>query len=250
MKSAVGKPLVKSDASLRGKTTLVTGASRGIGKAIATLFAHHGAQSIFVVRQRESGEKIVEGLKSSGLKADVAVCDVTQLAQIKTLVFDLMQRYKQIDVLVNNAGLLLDDDRAMRPSQIDAHVFQETIETNLIGPMNLCSAFIPHIANGGRIINLSSGLGQFEGEPEAFAPAYSISKAGLNMYTQKLAVDLQQKRIMVDSMDPGWVKTDMGGSGATTEPEQAAETALFLATREHSSSQTGLFWRCSQVIPW
>jgi NAD(P)-dependent dehydrogenase (short-subunit alcohol dehydrogenase family) len=248
MKSTQQKTSVTSGA-LRGKTTLVTGAGRGIGRAIATLFARAGAQSIFVVRDRRTGEHIVAELRSSGLPADFGVADVRQAAQVKTLAFELMQRYTEIDVLVNNAGIFLDDDRKMRPSRMDLHVFQETIDVNLIGPINVCNAFVPHLAEGARIINLSSGMGQLAGESDGYGPAYSISKAALNMFTQLLAADLRHRKIMVDAMDPGWVKTDMGGAGAHTEPEDAAQTALFLATRE-PSSQTGLFWRRRQVIDW
>jgi NAD(P)-dependent dehydrogenase (short-subunit alcohol dehydrogenase family) len=235
--------------ALRGKTTIVTGAGRGIGKAIATLFAQAGARSIFVIRDREAGEQIVAELTGRGLQADIGISDVAQPAQIAMLVLDLIQRYKTIDVLVNNAGVFLDEDRSMRPSQIDPLAFQRTIDVNLLGPINMCNAFVPHISDGGRIINVSSGMGQLSGESSGYGPAYSMSKAALNMYTQLLAADLRDRKIMVDSFDPGWVRTDMGGSGANVAPEKAAETALFLATRE-PSSQTGLFWHGRQVIPW
>jgi NAD(P)-dependent dehydrogenase (short-subunit alcohol dehydrogenase family) len=248
MKSSPLARAVAPDA-LRGKTTVVTGAGRGLGKAIATLFAQAGASSIFVVRDREAGEQIVGGLKERGLKADVGVADVTEAEQITMLVLDLMQRYKTIDVLVNNAGVLFDEDQAMRASHFDPLVLQKTIDVNLLGPIRMCDAFVPYMPEGGRIINVSSGLGQFDGESDGHDPAYSISKAGLNMFTQLLAADLRDRKIMVDALDPGWVRTDMGGSNATLEPEKAAESALFLAARD-PSTQTGLFWRRRQVIPW
>jgi NAD(P)-dependent dehydrogenase (short-subunit alcohol dehydrogenase family) len=248
MKSAE-KAIRVAPEALRGKTTIVTGAGRGIGKAIATLFAQAGARSIFVLRDRGAGERIVAELTGRGLQADVGVSDVTQPGQISSLVLDLMQRYKTIDVLVNNAGVFLDEDRTMRPSQIDPFVFHNTIDVNLLGPINMCNAFVPHISDGGRIINVSSGMGQLSGEASGYGPAYSMSKTALNMYTQLLAADLRDRKIMVDSFDPGWVQTDMGGNGAHVAPEKAAETALFLAARE-PSAQTGLFWHGRQVIPW
>jgi len=92
-------------------------------------------------------------------------------------------------------------------------------------------------------------MGQLFGEPDAYGPAYSISKTALNKYTELLAADLRDREIMVDCFHPGWVKTDMGGPQASVEPEKAAQTALFLAARSHST-QTGLFSRDCEVIPW
>ncbi len=248
MKTVAANPQIKPDA-LRGKTAVITGAGRGIGKAIATVFAKAGACSVLVVRDRAVGEQIASELSKTGYKADVGVADVTEPAQISMLVLDLVQRHPVIDVLVNNAGIFLDEDRAMRPSQIDPLVFQRTLNVNLLGPMSMCNAFVPLLSTGGRIINVSSSMGQFAGESDGYGPAYSVSKVGLNMYTQLLAADLRDRKIMVDALDPGWVKTDMGGSGAPIEPENAAKTALFLAMRPQSS-QTGLFWRDQQIIPW
>jgi gluconate 5-dehydrogenase len=102
--------------ALRGKTTLVTGASRGIGLAIATAFAQAGACSIFVVRDRAVGEKLVAELSARGLKADSGIADVSEPAQVSMLVIDIGQRHPSIDVLVNNAGILMDEDETMRPS--------------------------------------------------------------------------------------------------------------------------------------
>jgi NAD(P)-dependent dehydrogenase (short-subunit alcohol dehydrogenase family) len=234
---------------LDGKTAMITGAGRGIGKAIATAFARAGACSIFVVRDRKLGETLAAHLQAQGYAADFGVADVTDASQISMLMLSLVQRYPTIDILVNNAGIFLDADRDMRPSQIDPLVLQETWDTNVLGPIRMCAAVLPHIPDGGRIINVSSTMGQFAGEPQPYGPAYSMSKAALNMFTQMLAVDVRNRGIMVDSFHPGWVKTDMGGPRATVEPEEAATTALFLATRPQSE-KTGLFWRGSTPIEW
>jgi len=234
---------------LAGKTAVVTGAGRGIGKAIATAFSQAGACSVIVVRERTSGEKLARVLQDQGLKADFAVADVTDAAQISMLVLDIIQRYPVIDILVNNAGIFLDEDRAMRPSEVDPLVLQRTLDVNLFGPIRVCNAFVPYIVKGGRIINVSSTMGQFAGAADGHGPAYSISKAALNMYTQLLSADLREGPIMVDSFHPGWVKTDMGGPQARVEPHDAARTALFLASRP-LSDKTGLFWRDCEVIDW
>jgi NAD(P)-dependent dehydrogenase (short-subunit alcohol dehydrogenase family) len=234
---------------LVGKTAVITGAGRGIGKAIATAFAQAGACSVIVVRERTLGEKVVRELADQGFKADCAIADVTDAAQVSMLVLDVIQRFPSIDVLVNNAGIFLEEDRAMRPSDMDPLVLQKTLDVNLFGPIRVCNAFVPHIPKGGRVINVSSAMGQFAGEADGRGPAYSISKAALNMYTQLLAADLRKRSIMVDSFHPGWVKTDMGGPNASVEPQEAARTALFLASRPHSD-KTGLFWRDCEVIDW
>lgn len=234
---------------LRGKTTVVTGAGRGLGRAIATAFAQAGACSIFVVRDRAVGEKLVADLSAQGYEADTGVADVSDASQVSMLVLDLVQRHPTIDVLVNNAGIFMDEDRATRPSQIDPLVLKKTFDVNLGGPIAVSNAFLSLMPPGSRIINVSSSMGQLSGEPTAYGPAYSMSKAALNMFTQQLAAEQRSRRIMVDCFDPGWVRTEMGGTGATREPEEAARTALFLATRP-PTSKTGLFWRDSQVIPW
>ncbi len=241
--------LIKQEGSLLGKTTVVTGAGRGIGKAIATAFAHAGACSVFVVRDRVHGEHVVHELERHGYKADLGVADVTDAAQISVLALDLMQRHPVIDVLVNNAGIFLDEDRHMLPSNVDINVLEKTLAVNLEGPIRVSNAFLPYITTGGRFINLSSGMGQFAGEADGYGPAYSMSKVALNMYTQLLAADLKSRHIMVDSLDPGWVKSDMGGKNARIEAEEAAQAVLFLATRP-LSEKTGLFWHRNQVIDW
>lgn len=244
-----GKEIAPRKDLLRGKTTVVTGAGRGLGRAIATMFAHAGACSIFIVRDRGAGEQMVEELNDQGFKADIGVADVTDPAQISSLVLDLSQRHPSIDVVVNNAGVFLDEDRKMRPANIDTTVLEQTLNVNLMGPIRVNNAFLPSVAHGGRIINVSSTMGQLAGESDGYGPSYSMSKVALNMYTQLLAADLRDRRIMVDSFHPGWAKTDMGGPRATVDPEESAQTALFLATRP-LTDKTGLFWQNSEVIDW
>jgi len=249
MATQISRRSPKKAGKLEGKIAVVTGASRGVGKAIAELFAREGACSILVVRERASGEQLADDLRQRGFKADFGVADVTVGAQVSMLALDLMQRYPGIDILVNNAGVFLDEDREQRPSNMDPLVVERTLQVNLYGPIQVCDAFVPHVRPGGRIINVSSTMGQLFGEPDAYGPAYSISKTALNKYTDLLAADLRDREIMVDCFHPGWVKTDMGGPQASVEPEKAAQTALFLAARSHST-QTGLFWRDCEVIPW
>ncbi len=225
MKTLATNAQIKPDA-LRGKTAVITGGGRGIGKAIATVLAKAGACSVLVVRDRTVGEQAASELSKQGYQADFGVADVTEPAQISMLVLDLTQRHPVVDVLVNNAGIFLDEDRAMRPSQIDPLILQRTLSVNLLGPISMCNAFVPLLTDGGRIINVSSSMGQLAGESDGYGPAYCVSKVGLNMYTQLLAADLRARRIMVDAFAPGWGKPALGGSGAPLEPETAAKQAL------------------------
>jgi NAD(P)-dependent dehydrogenase (short-subunit alcohol dehydrogenase family) len=235
--------------SLSGKVAVITGANRGIGLAIATLFARHGARCVMAVRDRASGNDAVQRLKAQDLDVELGIADVTDLGALEQLASRLAQRYAAIDVLVNNAGVLLPADRVMSPRAIDLAVVQRTLDVNLFGVMRVCKAFVPLMRRGARIINVSSTMGQLTGGSDGHAPAYCLSKSALNAYTQALSADLRNDGIMVDCFHPGWAKTSMGGPNATVDPLESAQTALFLATRP-PSDETGLFWRGQQQLQW
>jgi NAD(P)-dependent dehydrogenase (short-subunit alcohol dehydrogenase family) len=238
-----------SNGSLTGVIAVVTGAGRGIGYAIATLFTREGAQCVLVVRDRAAGEAAAAAIGAFGLKPAVSVADVTDRGEIASLTMEVSERFPRIDVLVNNAGILLDEDRATAVSRMDQDVLEKTIATNLYGAVYMSEAFIPMMARGGRIINVSSTMGQLTGGSEGYAPAYCISKTALNAYTQALAADVASRGIMVDCFHPGWAKTAMGGQNASVDPMDAAKIALFLATRPRTE-KTGLFWDHTGVIDW
>ena len=126
-------------------------------------------------------------------------------------------------------------------------VFEHTMAVNLQGPIAMSQFILPYMGDGARIINVSSTMGQLTGGSAGYAPAYCISKTALNAFTQHLAAEQLARGIMVDCFHPGWAKTAMGGQEATVEPEQAAQVALFLATRPQSD-KTGLFWRHPGVV--
>jgi NAD(P)-dependent dehydrogenase (short-subunit alcohol dehydrogenase family) len=128
-------------------------------------------------------------------------------------------------------------------------VLERTLAVTLYGAVNMSQAFLPSMARGGRIINVSSTMGQLTGGSEGYAPAYCISKTALNAFTQALSADTASSGIMVDCFHPGWAKTAMGGPNASVDPMDAAKIALFLATRPQSE-KTGLFWDHTGVIDW
>ena len=154
----------------------------------------------------------------------------------------------RLDVLINNAGIYPDAGSTVLTLSRDRMV--ETFQTNTFGPLEMTQAFLPHLrkADGARVINLSSGYGQLGGL-SGVEPSYSLSKLALNGLTIMLAQALQGDRIAVNSVCPGWVRTDMGGPGATLSVEEGADTAVWLAD-EAPHDFTGKFFRNRREISW
>lgn len=240
---------IESGVALKDKVALITGASRGIGFAIASAFARAGAYCILVTLERDAGNAALDALENQGLAAELHVADVSNAAQVRFLAFEVTKRHPNVDILVNNAGVFLEEDRSARASAVEDAIVQRTLAVNLYGAIHMAVAFSPHMRTGGRIINVSSVMGQLSRRPDGYASAYRLSKAALNQYTRSLATDLKARGVMVDCFHPGWVKTVLGGPQAQIEPEDAVDTAFFLATRP-ASSMTGLFWWDCEVIEW
>jgi NAD(P)-dependent dehydrogenase (short-subunit alcohol dehydrogenase family) len=216
------------------KTALITGVSRGIGKATAEKFVKEGFNVIGV---SQSGKTPFE---HENLK--VFKTDLSNPSSIKSLVENIRSKSIKIDILINNAGILID-----KGSGLTLDVLRKTMEVNLFGLVNLTEQMIPCINHGGHIINLSSGLGSLTDGASGYYSAYRISKVAINMYTRTLAVHLSQKGIKVSSIDPGWVKTDMGGAGASRNPSEPAQEIFELAT---SNLDSGFFWYRGKKKSW
>jgi len=215
------------------KTLVITGASRGIGKATAAEFLDNGWQ---VIGTSTSGH----GWKRESLSW--VQLDLANPDSIKAAAKLITSRGK-LDVLINNAGITDSADR----DRISVPVLRRTLEVNLIGPIDFTEQMIPAINPGGHIVSLGSGLGSIGGVTTSYAPAYSISKAALSMYTRKLAARLDDRKITVSIVSPGWVKTDMGGSSAPRRPEEAAREIFRLAT---ANTPSGLFWHQGKRMAW
>ncbi|MCH9647053.1 MAG: SDR family oxidoreductase [Deltaproteobacteria bacterium] len=237
---------------MKPRVVLVTGASRGIGRAIALAFANQGALvGVHYHRAEEAAQETRQALPGEGhalLQANLSCQE-----QAAALIPQTIRAFGRLDVLVNNAGIY----QSHSPTSSDAEqwqtAWQQTIATNLMAPAYLCHQAVQHMldAGGGRIINITS-RGAFRGEPDA--PAYGASKAGLNALSQSLAKALAPHRIFVYAIAPGWVATDMAAPhlegeagrrlqegiplGRVAEPEEIARAAVFLAG-EGTESMTG-----------
>ena len=233
------------------KTILVTGANKGIGYEICRQLARGGARVFLGARNAGRGETAVERLKAENPAASVELLslDVASTASIDHAVLELGAKVSSLDVLINNAGILEDRDGSIL--ETDLGLLRRTLETNTLGPLYLTQKLVPLLSAataGARIINVSSALGQLHDMSDEY-PAYSVSKAALNAITLQFADALKSRNIAVNTISPGWVRTEMGGESANLSVEEGADTPVWLAT-EAPASLTGQFLRARQPIPW
>ena len=211
---------------------LVSGANRGIGLEVARELARDGHRVL-------AGTRSLDAMgDTGGLDITPVRLDVTDPGSIAALRLD-----DSLEVLVNNAGVY----PGGRASRIDFDVVEETWQINALGAWRLAVAAIPHMGRGARIVNVSSGAGSLESMDASF-PAYNVSKAALNAITCVLADDLRRDGILVNSVCPGWVRTDMGGRGASRSVEKGAASIVWAATLEQEP--TGGFFRDGRRIEW
>jgi NAD(P)-dependent dehydrogenase (short-subunit alcohol dehydrogenase family) len=231
------------------RVAVVTGASRGLGREIARQLARRGIRVVMTARAAGAGEAARAALAAEGLSVAFRQLDVTNVEQARTLARWVEEEHGRLDVLVNNAGVLL-DPKGARVATGDVEVARQTLETNVLGPLIVTQALLPLMRRGGygRVVNVSSNLGQLE-TMGAGTPAYRISKAALNALTRTLAAELEGTGIKVNAMCPGWVRTDMGGPSATRSVEEGADTAVWLAMLPEDGP-TGGFFRDRQRIAW
>lgn len=173
--------------------------------------------------------------------------DTGNSESIKIFTDQLMQDNKQIDVLLNNAGVNLSSAGEFKQKVLSVEVLRKTLEINLIGLIDVTERLLPLIKENGQIVNISTGAGSLTEFISARVPSYQISKVAVNMYTKTLAKRLEEKRIIVSSFDPGWVRTDMGGSQAPKLPEKVAEELFQLMI---SNVESGNFWLEGKKRAW
>jgi NAD(P)-dependent dehydrogenase (short-subunit alcohol dehydrogenase family) len=229
--------------TLAGRTVLVTGAGRGLGHAIARLFAAKGARVLAHARTREAAVNAAAAVGGEPVWGDLSTDD-----GVLAVAGQAAAAAPELHVLVHNAGI-------GSPGGLEEHSraqFDRVMAVNAAAPLFLTQALLgPLRAAGrkGRIVIVSSDSGRFTVQKDGVAFPYRMSKAALNMLALNLAAALAPDGILVNAMHPGWMRTDMGGPDAPVAPEQAAETALHLASLP-DGGPTGRLWQDTRNIPW
>jgi NAD(P)-dependent dehydrogenase (short-subunit alcohol dehydrogenase family) len=226
---------------------IVTGGNRGIGFEICRQLVARGAQVVLTARKPEAGEQAIKKLAAQNLSARFHPLNVTGAESIAALRDFLERTFGRLDVLINNAGIIADEEAS--GLEVKLATVRATLETNTLAPLHLAQTLAPLLkrSQAGRIVNMSSGMGALS-DMEAGYAAYRISKAALNAVTGILAAELRAA-VAVNSMCPGWVKTEMGGANAERDVTQGADTAVWLAL-DAPQDLTGKFLRDRKVIPW
>jgi NAD(P)-dependent dehydrogenase (short-subunit alcohol dehydrogenase family) len=227
---------------------LITGSNRGIGLETANQLAQRGFLVVVAARDEQSANRAVKMIESRGGKAAFLPLDVSNSDSVRSAATQFAAIASRLDVLINNAGIY--PDEGVTILTLSRNGLNHTFQTNTFGPLEVTQAFLPFLrqATAARVINVSSGCGQLQGLlPDV--PSYCLSKLALNGLTIMLAAALRADGIAVNSMCPGWVRTDMGGANATRSVAEGADTAVWLAT-DAPHELTGKFFRDRAEISW
>jgi NAD(P)-dependent dehydrogenase (short-subunit alcohol dehydrogenase family) len=226
---------------------LVTGANRGIGLEVVHQLAKRGMRVVLGARDQAKGEIAARSLTQKGLSVFPCQLEVTDQQSIDRLCADVTTNFGRLDILVNNAAILY--DTWQQATTADLNVVHTALETNLFGVWRMCQAFLPLLrqSDAGRIVNVSSESGSLASMGGG-TPAYSVSKAALNALTRILAAELAGAGILVNAISPGWVATDMGGTGGRPVSEGAA--GIVWAATLPDDGPTGGFFRDGKSLPW
>ena len=240
------------------KVALITGANKGIGLETARQLGAQGITVLLGARDLAKGEGAAATLKKEGIDARAVKLDMDDPADYAAVASAIEKEFGVLDILVNNAGVLIDSRNGNQTSTVSAEVLRKTFDTNLFGVVALTQSLLPLLrkSKAGRIVNLSSILASStlhatKGSPiyDSKTFAYDASKTALNSFTIHLAHELADTKIKVNSADPGWVKTDMGGEGATLEIVDGAKTSVRLATLPEDGP-TGGYFHMGEALPW
>lgn len=230
---------------------VVTGAYRGLGLETCRQLAELGYRVVLTARREDEGRAAAEGLAGRGLDVRFHALDVTDKASAQALADDLRDQFGGIDCLVNNAGVFPDPDPGSEAStifQAELDTIRRGLEINTLGALLVCQALIPLMDGHGRVVNVSSGMGQLS-EMNGCCPGYRLSKTALNAVTRILADELRGTGVKVNSVCPGWVRTQMGGPAATLSVEEGARGIVWAATLPDDGPSGG-FFRHGEPIPW
>jgi NAD(P)-dependent dehydrogenase (short-subunit alcohol dehydrogenase family) len=234
--------------SAAGRVALVTGANRGLGFETSRQLLAKGLRVVLSGRDDGALERAVAKLGPGAEHAMTVRMDVTDAGSITRARRLVEERFGAVDVLVNNAAVLeFENQDAL---SIPADAYRRTFETNVFGVIEVCREFAPPMAGAGygRIVNVSSRAGQLA-TMSTYAPAYSMSKTALNALTRILAHTYRERGVLVNAVDPGWVRTDMGGPSAPRAPREGADTIVWLATLPDNGPSGGYF-HDRRAIEW
>jgi NAD(P)-dependent dehydrogenase (short-subunit alcohol dehydrogenase family) len=248
----------KATAVKADKVALITGANQGIGLETARQLGKLGVTILVGARDLAKGEEAAEVLRGMGVDARAIKLDVASEAERAAAAKFIEKEFGRLDILINNAGVMLDGRAGNETSTTPAKILRETFETNFFAVVALTQTLLPLIrkSEAGRIVNLSSILASLtlhatKGSPiyDAKTFAYDTSKTALNSFTIHLAHELRGTKVKVNSAHPGWVKTEMGGKGAQMEIVDGAKTSVRLATLP-ADGPTGGYFHMGDALPW
>lgn len=248
--------------SHQDKIALVTGATRGIGLETVRQLAETGIHVLLAGRNRDKAVEAALQLQRQGLLVEAIALDVTDSASIEAAAREVERKHGKLDILVNNAGIIVDDASKGVSGQSIA-TWRKSFDTNLFGVIETTQALLPLIrkSDAGRIVNVSSLLGSISEHqnPASFiyefkgVPSYNVSKSAVNAWTVHLAHELKDTGIKVNTIHPGYVKTDMNKSGDQQNGEldvaDGARTSVRLALID-IDGPTGGYYYFDQVLPW
>ncbi len=230
---------------------VVTGANRGLGLETCRQLAAKGVRVILTARSADKAEAAAGGLQAQGLDVRPQVLDVADAASVAALARYVTDAFGRLDILVNNAGVFADplppaDGASVFNADIDR--IRSSMETNAYGALRVACALIPLMKGQGAVVNVSSGMGQLS-EMNGCCPSYRLSKTALNAVTRILADELKHTGVKVNSVCPGWVRTDMGGADAERSVEEGAAGIVWAACLQEDGPSGG-FFRDGKAIPW
>lgn len=240
--------MLKSD-----RVAVVTGANRGLGLETCRQLAQQGINVVLTSRSVDKGRAAAEQLQTAGLDVGFHALDVTDAASLKGLADYIAHEYGRLNILVNCAGIFNDpydpaksDDASI--FNADMATIRASLETNTYGALRAAQLLIPLMNGWGNVVNVSSGMGQLS-DMNGCCPAYRLSKTALNAITRIFADELKDTNIKINSVCPGWVRTDLGGSNAERSVAEGAAGIVWAACLPEDGP-TGGFFRDGQPIPW